>query len=444
MASVDVFDVETKEVSWNTRKGHRHLLLGSGKGRSSFSHSVSSKWLRRQQPRPETLTMELQGSSESKGRKQAMPRRYAEESEHCMVKSAREALEWQSHESCELWWWHFGDDSDDDDDDLDVEIAWKRQFTAGSSASTASSSASANASKAARWEKAQALAEDVAQKLRMTMPCVLPSAPSVEKEPEIPEVEEYEEVEGPISHASRFEVRPVGAGAPPANLLDLHDEVLKSAGRATSQAKKWRNRRYKINQPALYPCEEFVSPKSEEYDVVTRYFEATLGQRCSIQSLTRLPAPQEAASRRAFRTDGDHTVMFHGCRSEVNERNIVTNGFRVSSCLSGGRNFGTWFAYKADYSNIGYAFDDRKGWRHIFICVVSYYHTVLDNGTMRVVGQGCAYPQWLLRYKLQPLPCPTPAAAPAAAPMRPPAAVTRGNERTWYVVRNGKWELEKT
>lgn len=108
MASVDVFDVETKEVSWNTRKGHRHLLLGSGKGRSSFSHSVSSKWLRRQQPRPETLTMELQGSSESKGRKQAMPRRYAEESEHCMVKSAREALEWQSHESCELWWWHFG------------------------------------------------------------------------------------------------------------------------------------------------------------------------------------------------------------------------------------------------------------------------------------------------------------------------------------------------
>lgn len=65
------------------------------------------------------------------------------------------------------------DDSDDDDDDLDVEIAWKRQFTAGSSASTASSSASANASKAARWEKAQALAEDVAQKLRMTMPCVL-------------------------------------------------------------------------------------------------------------------------------------------------------------------------------------------------------------------------------------------------------------------------------
>ena len=41
-----------------------------------------------------------------------------------------------------------------------------RQFTAGSSASTASSSASANASKAARWEKAQALAEDVVQKLR--------------------------------------------------------------------------------------------------------------------------------------------------------------------------------------------------------------------------------------------------------------------------------------
>ena len=25
-----------------------------------------------------------------------------------MVTSAREALEWQSHESGELWWWHYG------------------------------------------------------------------------------------------------------------------------------------------------------------------------------------------------------------------------------------------------------------------------------------------------------------------------------------------------
>lgn len=271
------------------------------------------------------------------------------------------------------------------------------------------------------------------------MTFVLPSVPSVQKELEVPV--EFEEVEGPISNAPRFEERPVGAGAPPANLLHLHDEVLKSAGPSAPSSKKSSNGRFKINQPALYPCEEFVSPKSEEYDVVTRYFEATLGQRCNIQLLTRLPAPDDA-SRRAFRTDGDHTVMFHGCRSEENERKIVANGFRVSSCLSGGRNFGTWFAYKADYSNIGYAFDDRKGWRHIFICVVSYYHTVLDNNTIRVVGQGCAYPQWLLRYKFQPLPCPAP--APAAAPARPAAAVSRGNDRTWYVVRNGKWELEKT
>ena len=31
----------------------------------------------------------------------------------------------------------------------------------------------------------------------------------------------------------------------------------------------------------------------------------------------------------------------------------------------------------------------------MFICIVSYHYTVMDNMEMRVVGQGCAYPQWL-------------------------------------------------
>merc|ERR1712232_1158833 len=78
---------------------------------------------------------------------------------------------------------------------------------------------------------------------------------------------------------------------------------------------------------------------------------------------------------------------------------IIANGFDVNCCKSGGRKFGTWFAYAASYSNSGFVFVDRQAIRHLFVCVVSSKHVVLDNATMRVVGEGCAYPLWLLKYK---------------------------------------------
>merc|ERR1712150_90641 len=90
-----------------------------------------------------------------------------------------------------------------------------------------------------------------------------------------------------------------------------------------------------------------------------------------------------------------------------NEDSIKSIGFQVSRCSSGGKNYGTWFAYNAAYSDSGYAFSDQEGVRHLFVCVVCYAEVVRDDAVMRVVGQGCAYPMWLLKYK-RPVPPPLP------------------------------------
>merc|ERR1719264_2466815 len=91
--------------------------------------------------------------------------------------------------------------------------------------------------------------------------------------------------------------------------------------------------------------------------------------------------------------------MFHGCRSLANEASILADGFSASRCVSGGAGFGTWFAYSSSYSNGGYVVN-LGGTRRIFVCAVSDTKDVaLDNVTMRVVGQDCAYPMWLLTYR---------------------------------------------
>jgi hypothetical protein len=139
----------------------------------------------------------------------------------------------------------------------------------------------------------------------------------------------------------------------------------------------------------------------DEYDAVTGYVLETLGRNggVAVQSLTRL---QNRAVYKRCAPDGGKTIMFHGCRSHANEENIIQNGFQVSRCVSGGSNFGTWFAYGAAYSDSGYVYTDQSGVRHLFVCVVSYKHTVYDNQLMRVVGQDCAYPLWLLKYTVTP------------------------------------------
>merc|ERR1719330_1008199 len=113
--------------------------------------------------------------------------------------------------------------------------------------------------------------------------------------------------------------------------------------------------------------------------------------------------------------------MFHGCRSLANEESIMAGGFNVSRCVSGGGGFGTWFAYNSSYSNSGYVLS-LEGTRHIFVCAVSDTKDVaLDNSIMRVVGQDCAYPMWLLTY--------TVASPPPPSPPRPSTQAAPGHFR---------------
>lgn len=132
--------------------------------------------------------------------------------------------------------------------------------------------------------------------------------------------------------------------------------------------------------------------------------------------------------------------MFHGCKTAVNEASIMRDGFQVSVCTSGGRGFGTWFAYAAQYSNHGYTYvepvQSEAPLKHLFVCVVSYKHTVKDDHTMRVVGQGCAYPLWLVRYT-------EPVQVPCAPQLKLlPNGWKAQGPRRFFVVRDGEWVLE--
>mmetsp|Transcript_44687 Transcript_44687/g.97236 ORF Transcript_44687/g.97236 Transcript_44687/m.97236 type:complete len:516 (+) Transcript_44687:57-1604(+) len=180
-----------------------------------------------------------------------------------------------------------------------------------------------------------------------------------------------------------------------------------------------------------------VSPSSEEYKAVTDYFNATVN-RCGIKvkDLIRLQNPRLYGCYDSDR-DSD-AIMFHGCRSQDNETSIIANGFQVRKCRSGGDNFGTWFAYGACYSDCNFVFVDPQGIRHLFVCVVSSKHVVLDDATMRVVGQGCAYPVWLLKYEYPASNTSTVSMARAS----PRKDNITSAPRAFHVVRDGSWALE--
>jgi len=132
-----------------------------------------------------------------------------------------------------------------------------------------------------------------------------------------------------------------------------------------------------------------------ESAAVACYLGGTIGFHPQINRVVRM---QNFEVYRRLKRDAGDTIMFHGCKSEDNEKGIAFNGFQVSQCVSGGRGYGSWFAYGAAYSNSGFVHADSHGERHIFICVVSKRDVKLDNGTMRVVGQDCAYPLWIVTY----------------------------------------------
>lgn len=136
-----------------------------------------------------------------------------------------------------------------------------------------------------------------------------------------------------------------------------------------------------------------------EHRAVAEYFASTL-PACPpvrVRSVTRLHNA-EVYRRYSCTAASGETLMFHGCKNAGNEESIIRKGFDVSCCRSGGAGYGTWLANSANYSNNGYVRIDSSGVRDIFVCVVSYHHVVRNDATMRVVGQDCAYPLWMLKY----------------------------------------------
>jgi len=142
---------------------------------------------------------------------------------------------------------------------------------------------------------------------------------------------------------------------------------------------------------------EFVEPGPEFY-AVAGFFAGTLLYRPEIRSISRV---QNYETFERFRANAGNTIMFHGCKSDGNERAIAFEGFQVSKCKSNwhGRGAGSWFAYNAKYSDSsGFVYPDAEGIRHIFMCIVSTVDVRLDDATMRVVGQDCAVPLWIVKY----------------------------------------------
>jgi len=271
------------------------------------------------------------------------------------------------------------------------------------------------------WEAAQKRAEDVAKaylqshhnkrsesaqsrrRRRQLQPALPPSIPVTVHHPQwIPR----EEQQG--SHAPQFE-----------HQQGLALAAAKQAAAACAP---------KLKTPTNFQVE--VAEGSAEYCAVIDYFQSTVLRSDEIVGLSRL---QNATVYRRFasnHSDEELSVMFHGCGSPSNEESIMRHGFQVSHCRSGGQNFGTWFAYNAKYSDAGYTFRDEKGVDHIFVCLVSRRCVVVDNMTMRVVAQDCAYPLWLLRYRRSP-------DAIRSARTRP-----RQGPAFFFVVKDGKWLRE--
>ncbi|CAE8684654.1 unnamed protein product [Polarella glacialis] len=121
---------------------------------------------------------------------------------------------------------------------------------------------------------------------------------------------------------------------------------------------------------------------SDQYKAVTEYFLQTLGaSNVHIHGVARVNAGGFAN----FRSGTQQRVMFHGCKTTGNEDAILKDGFQVNACISGGANYGTWFAFNSAYSDSGFAFNDSFGVRHLFVCLVSNASMRMENATMRVL-----------------------------------------------------------
>ena len=146
-----------------------------------------------------------------------------------------------------------------------------------------------------------------------------------------------------------------------------------------------------------------VERASAEHMLVASHLAASLDRQSQVQRVQRV---QNAVAFRGYHRSGEQTLMFHGCKTQANEDAIVREGFRADLCKSGGRGYGTWFAYASSYSDRSFALPlaERTGYKRLFVCLVSKHAVKRDDAPsvtprMRVVGPGGAYPQWVVTYR---------------------------------------------
>jgi hypothetical protein len=139
-----------------------------------------------------------------------------------------------------------------------------------------------------------------------------------------------------------------------------------------------------------------VTPGTTEYKTITDKLLKTLGFNTVVRRLERIQNPAIWARYVATTNRAHEGLFFHGCRNKENEVLISRGGFDVKKCVSGGANYGTWFAYQAAYSASGFAYNDGTHIR-LFINQVSLAKPVMHHaGSMVVVGKDYAYPAYVV------------------------------------------------
>eukprot|EP01059_Diplonema_ambulator_P015009 TRINITY_DN26078_c0_g1_i1.p1 TRINITY_DN26078_c0_g1~~TRINITY_DN26078_c0_g1_i1.p1 ORF type:complete len:441 (+),score=100.52 TRINITY_DN26078_c0_g1_i1:53-1375(+) len=200
------------------------------------------------------------------------------------------------------------------------------------------------------------------------------------------------------------------------NLLNLNDvkecvgcgELKNKARTSSSKPKAAMTNRVEITITDPAECArahlehgaEFVSAGTLEYNTIVGFFIKTLtGAQAvgvAVRYLRRLQ--NYPVLERYEKKSGKETLMFHGSRTMPNLANIEKSGFLVNKCVSGGANFGTWLAYNSAYSDGGFASHQGND-KFLFLCLVKNCDIKLNNDTMRVVGQDCAYPCYIVCYR---------------------------------------------
>jgi len=382
---------------WAMRKGHRCRLTREDdkectRGRARYSQSVRGRH----------LGLRLESWSVRKTLNVAAHSTLVNEGYDEFRASVSD---WDEVEDYEDWW--AGDECEAFEPSED---SWSWASCSSVCGDEDSSCKACNTTEGTRWEKAQVLANRVALAYSKTPQPERVQAVKATTSAKKSALKARQQTK-PKARLSSAPALPAESltGKPQGGLSGEHERALSFAAEMPKQTSTIdmrsvpkRLRKHVVSASQLVSWglggrnRQLVHEESEEYRAVTDYFTKTLpsGSIVKFGGLAKLPKP------RWFLTDGGETVMFHGCKSAANEMSILREGFQVSRCRSHGTGFGTWLAYNASYSNSGYVFQDASGWKHIFVCIASHYYTVLDNMSMRVVGQGCAYPQWLLTYQI--------------------------------------------